>query len=99
MRTEITEHALVIQLRCRSAGVDFLWMEWMHMYMCGPEKEMPFTSLKVYYSIFVLCKYIQVLDLVLKKCLFCVQVLSFGGMTVRMTRYSHGIQKVIAIQG
>lgn len=47
MRTEITEHALEIQLRCRLAGVEFPWREWMRMCMCGPEKEMLFTSSKV----------------------------------------------------
>lgn len=47
MRTEITEHALEIQWHCRLAGVGFPVKEWMHMFMCGPEKEMLFTSLKV----------------------------------------------------
>lgn len=50
MRIEITEHVMVIQLRFRSAGVEFLRTEWMHMCMCGLEEEMPFTSLKVHYT-------------------------------------------------
>lgn len=36
-----------IQLPCRLAGVEFPRTGWMRMCMCGPEKEMLFTSLKV----------------------------------------------------
>lgn len=60
MRTKITEHATETQLHCRSAGVGFPRMEWMHMCMCGQEKEMLCTSLKVVLKI---CKDIKILHL------------------------------------
>lgn len=59
MKTEITEHALETQLHCRLAGVEFLLMEWMHMCMCGPEKEMQFTSSKVEVYILYIVHIIQ----------------------------------------
>lgn len=71
------------------------------MCMCGPEKEMLLTSLKVGLKIlsgpqFVSNKFHNHFGF--ESC-FCVQVPSFGGMTMTTTRCSDKTLKVTAIPG